>query len=83
LTTEETNFLSNHKGLVYGMAALMVFGAFSLLIWAGTQRNQESWDTPMYHRDARAPNICLCYWMRSAFRVPCEDVPPALLKDPQ
>jgi hypothetical protein len=80
MSPEESNFLSTHKGLVYVMAALLVFGAFALLIWAGTQRTQESWDTPMYRRDPRAPKICLCYWMRSAFRVPCEDVPPELLR---
>jgi len=55
-------------------------GLFILLVNV-SQQSRGAWDTPMYHRDARAPKICLCYWMRSAFRVPCEDVPPALLKE--
>jgi len=66
--------------LIFSVGA-MVFLGFGILVWGGSKRSQVDWDTPMYHRDARAPNICLCYWMRSAFRVPCEDVPPALLKN--
>lgn len=67
--------------ILYTFAGVVVFGGFGLLIWGGTQRQQVAWDTPLYHRDPRAPNICMCFWMRSAFRVPCADVPPELLKE--
>jgi hypothetical protein len=63
------------------VAILAVAGGFSLLLHGGQERQQRSWDTPMYHRDPRAPKVCMCLWMRSAFRVPCEDIPPELLKE--
>ena len=65
--------------ILYGSTGAIVLLGFSALIWGGTKRGQVAWDTPMYHRDARAPKICMCYWMRTAFRVPCEDVPQGLL----
>jgi hypothetical protein len=67
--------------LLSTFASVVVFGGFGLLIWGGTQRNQVAWDTPLYHRDPRAPKICMCYWMRNAFYVPCADVPAELLKE--
>lgn len=63
------------------LATLVVFVAFYVLIDAGQHRNQVAWDAPMYHRDPRAPKVCMCLWMRSAFYVPCEDIPPELLKE--
>jgi hypothetical protein len=63
------------------LASVVVFGGFGALIWAGQERNQVAWDTPMYHRDPRAPKVCMCHWMRSAFYVPCSEVPEELLKE--
>lgn len=67
------------KIILYSFVSGVIFGGFCLIIWGGTKRGQVAWDNPQYHRDPRAPKICMCYWMRSAFRVPCEDVPPELL----
>lgn len=63
------------------LAITVVFGGFGILIWGGKQRQKAAWDNPEYHRDPRAPKICMCLWERSAFRVPCEDIPPELLKE--
>lgn len=70
------------RNLIMGLIAVMVvFVGFSVLFQGGRQRQQVSWDNPVYHRDPRAPKVCMCLWMRSAFRVPCEDIPPELLKE--
>jgi len=70
------------KNLYWSLLIIVVvFGGFGLLMWGGQQRQKASWDTPMYHRDPRAPKVCMCLWERSAFRVPCEDIPPELLKE--
>jgi hypothetical protein len=68
------------KIILFLLIGLTVAVGLFILLVSISQRSQESWDTPMYRRDPRAPKICLCYWMRSAFRVPCEDVPPELLR---
>lgn len=67
--------------LIVIVAIVVIGGGLGLLIWGGTQRGQVAWDNPVYHRDPKAPKICMCYWMRSAFRVPCEDIPAELLKE--
>jgi len=70
-----------HNLILYFSVGLMVLFGFGILFWAGSKRTQVSWDTPQYHRDSRVHNMCMCYWMGSAFRVPCENVPPELLKE--
>lgn len=77
MTKPETNRVI----LLSLMFVLVVGGGFSVLIIGGQERQQRSWDTPMYHRDPRAPKVCMCLWMRSSFYVPCENIPPELLKD--
>ena len=73
---------TRHNLILYFSVGLMVlFGFGMILIWGGRHHGQVARDTPKYHRDARAHNMCFCYWMQSAFRVPCENIPPELLKE--
>lgn len=52
----------------------------ALLIFVSQTRWNMSWENPLYYRDPKAPRICMCYWMKNAFYVPCQDIPPELLK---
>jgi len=67
--------------LLVGLFVTVVVGGFGMLIWSGQERQKALWDAPMYHRDPRAPKVCMCYWMRNAFYVPCSEVPEELLKE--
>lgn len=60
---------------------LVAMVEFLFLFHAALERKQEAWNNPKYHRDPRAPKVCMCLWEQFAFRVPCEDIPPELLKE--
>lgn len=54
---------------------------FLVLFQTSPHHRQVILDPPKYYQDPRAPKVCICYWRSFAFRVPCEDIPPALLKE--
>ena len=68
------------RAFLYSVPTLVVVLVFSCLLWA-LHRRQEIASVPQYYQDPRAPRICLCLWEGTAFRFPCEDIPPELLKE--
>lgn len=64
----------NPKWLIVIIVAAVLWTC-SLLLWTCSWQ-KTSWNRTLYFRDPRAPKVCMCLWMHSAFRVPCEDIPP-------
>lgn len=61
---------------------LITVGGFLVLFQSTpTPRHQSTWGDPRYHRDPRAPKVCMGSLNGSVFRVPCEDIPRELLEE--
>jgi|WetSurMetagenome_2_1015567.scaffolds.fasta_scaffold150745_2 hypothetical protein len=61
--------------------SLVMLVGFLVLFQGAKHRHGATLPNPRYYQDPRAPRVCMCLWERSAFRVPCEDIPPELLKE--
>jgi len=63
------------KNLYLAFAGVVLVAGGTLLYWIVSME-----PSPVYSRDPRAPNICYGRVIQGAFRVPCEDIPPELIR---
>lgn len=54
---------------------------FLVLFQTSPRHRRGREETLKYYQDPRAPKVCIGYWTGGTFRVPCEDIPPELLKE--